>query len=236
MKRMKDVCLILVALTLCLCFGTVSAFADYDRFSETEYYFYIEDDYWNEVKYNVSLDYDAMEARINSYSGDTYYVEIPSFFEYDGERYTVTEILGGDKDNEWQESVTVPSTVTVIHPGSLGYYLGEIEVDNSYWDEYGDYVYNFDYVEKMLPVDGFTVKCEKGSAAEKYALDNGFLCETFRSITEAEVFFDESELVYTGWSVEPEITVMIDEVALRQGSDYDVCYSSILYRYEQTHE
>ena len=44
MKRMKDVCLLLVALTLCLCFGTVSAFADYDRFSETEYYFYVEAD------------------------------------------------------------------------------------------------------------------------------------------------------------------------------------------------
>lgn len=226
MKNIKKAGLFLLVLTLCLCFGTVSAFADYDRFSDTEYYFYVEDDYWNEVKYNVSLDFDAMEARINSYSGDTYDVEIPSFFEYDGERYIVTEILGGDKSNEWQESVTVPTSVTAIHPESLGYYLGEVEVDNSYWDEYGDYVYDFDYVEKMLPIDGFTVKCEKGSVAEKYALDNGFLCETFKSITEAEIFFDESKLVYTGWSVEPEITVMIDEVALRQGSDYDVYYTS----------
>lgn len=226
MKNVKKVCLLITAIALCLCFSTVSAFADYDRFSETEYYFYIEDDYWNEVTYNVSLDFDAMEARINYYSGDTCDVEIPAFFEYEGEKYTVTEILGGDRYNEWQSSVSVPSGVTVIYPESLGYYLGEVEVDNSYWDEFGDYVYEFDYIEKLLPIEDFTVKCEEGSAAQKYALDNGFRCETFRSITEAEIFVDRSELTYTGWEIEPAVTVMIDEVALREWSDYELLYSS----------
>lgn len=226
MKVFKKAAALILMLFLCASAGAISVVADYDRFGETEYYFYIEDDYWNEVRYSVSLDSDAMEARINSYSGDTYEVEIPSFFEYENEIYTVTEILGGDMYNEWQYRVTVPSSVTVIHPESLGYYLGEVEVDNSYWDEYGDYVYDFDYVEKMLPVDGFTIRCEKGSVAEKYALDNGFDCELFRSITDAEIFFDETDFVYTGWYIEPEITVMIDEVALREWSDYEVCYSS----------
>ena len=226
MKIKKHICTFLFVLTLCLCLSTVTAFADYDRFSETEYYFYIEDDNWNIVNYNVSLDFDAMEARINSYSGDTDDVVIPSFFEYEGESYTVTEIAGADKNNDWQYRVEIPSTVTVIAPESIGYYLGEVEVDNSYWDEYGDYVYDFDYVEKMLPIPGFTIRCEQGSAAQKYAIENGFISETFRSISEAEIFFEQAEFIYSGWRIEPEVTVMIDEVALREWNDYEVYYSS----------
>ena len=226
MKKFRNIATVVLMVVFCLSAMAVTASADYDRFSETEYYFYIEDDWWNEVRYSVSLDFDAMEARINSYSGDTDEIEIPSFFEYDDEIFAVTEILGGDKYNEWQSCVTVPSSVTVIHPESLGYYLGEVEIDNSYWDEFGDYVYDFDTVEKMLPVDGFTIRCAEGSAAEEYAILNGFECETFRSISEAEIWFDESDFVYTGWSIEPQITVMLSEVALREWSDYEVFYSS----------
>ena len=99
MKKFRNIATVVLMVIFCLSAMAVTASADYDRFSETEYYFYIEDDWWNEVRYSVSLDFDAMEARINSYSGDTDEIEIPSFFEYDDEIFAVTEILGGDKYN-----------------------------------------------------------------------------------------------------------------------------------------
>ena len=227
MKILKKSAVLFFAFSLIFCFSVVFASADYDRFSDTEYYITVDENYWGErTKYSVSFDFDSMEARINSYASDYYNVVIPSYFEYYGERYTVTEIIGGDMYNEWQEGVEIPSTVTYIAPESIGYYLGEVEADNSYWDQYGDYVYDFDYVEKMLPVSWFTIRCEEGTAAEKYAYDNNFRCELLQSISKAEIFFDQSEFTYTGWEIEPSVTVMIDEVALREWSDYELSYSS----------
>lgn len=228
MRKIKKVSTLLVLCCLCLCMGAVSASADYDRFSTTEYYFDVEMNYWGEyVEFNVSLDFDAMEARINSYSSDEVCdVKIPEYFEYDGDRFTVTDIAGGDKYNDYQRSAEIPSTVTYIAPQSVGYYLEEVEIDNSYYDDDGYYVEDYEYVYKLFPIEGFEIICEKGSAAERYALENDFECELFKDITRAEIIFDKSEYFYTGWEIEPQITVMLDETSLVNNVDYEVEYDS----------
>ena len=50
------------------------------------------------------------------------------------------------------KSVEIPSTITKIGAASVGYFDGK-------------------------KIDGFIIKCEKGSEAERYAKDNGFAVE-----------------------------------------------------------
>ena len=226
MKMLKKLSVIFLMCCLCLCLGAVTASADYDRFSSTEYYIDMEDDNWNYVEYSVSFDFEEMEARINSYYADSGTVVIPSYFDYNGRRYTVTDIIGGDCYNEYQCKVEIPSTVTYIAPESIGYYYDEVLVDNSYWDEDGFWVDDYEYVEKLVPVSGLTIACEAGTAAEKYANDNGFSTEIFRSLQDAEIIFKEKSFTYTGREIKPTLTVMLNEASLIQGTDYYVEYDS----------
>ena len=168
-----------------------------------------------------------MEARINSYEpySSTSEVIIPSYFEYEGEKYTVTEIADGCHD-EYQRSVYVPSTVTKIAPKALGYYYEWVEIDNSYIDEDGYYVEEYDEEKVLVAIDFFTIYCEENSAAHSYAIENGFSFEISKSIENAEIVMAESEIYYTGWEIEPEFTLMYNESSLVRGRDYEVEYES----------
>ncbi len=228
MKTFKKAAVLCLLICLCLSVGAVTAFADYDRFSTTEYIFDNDRDNWREsATFNVSFDFEEMEARINSYEpySSTSEVIIPSYFEYEGEKYTVTEIADGCHD-EYQRSVYVPSTVTKIAPKALGYYYEWVEIDNSYIDEDGYYVEEFDEEKVLVAVDFFTIYCEENSAAHSYAIENGFSFEISKSIENAEIVMTETEIYYTGWEIEPEFTLMYNESSLVRGRDYEVEYES----------
>ena len=228
MKTFKKAAVLCLLICLCLSVGAVTAFADYDRFSTTEYIFDNDRDNWREsATFNVSFDFEEMEARINSYEpySSSSDVVIPSYFEYEGEKYTVTEIADGCHD-EFQQSVYVPSTVTKIAPKALGYYYEWVEIDNSYIDEDGYYVEEYDEEKVLVAVDFFTIYCEENSAAHSYAIENGFSFEISKSIENAEIVIAETEIYYTGWEIEPEFTLMYNESSLVRGRDYDVEYES----------
>ena len=228
MKMFKKLSVLCLIFCLCISVGAITAFADYDRFSTTEYIFDNDrDDWYESATFNVSLDFEEMEARINYYDAYTSWskVVIPSYFEHDGEKYTVTEIAGGCYD-EFQSCVTVPSTVKVIAPESIGYYYEWIEVDNSYIDEDGYYVEDYDEVQVKVQVDDFTIYCEEDTAAYNYAIENGFSYEISKSLENAEILMDKTEFYYTGWEIEPEFTLMYNESSLIKGRDFEVEYDS----------
>lgn len=227
MKKFRSYLIFCLTVCLCFCMSAVFAFADYDRFGETEYYFDVDASGWGDyVYYSVSLDFEETQARINYYESEVYDVVIPESFTYDGEEFTVVEIAGGDAYNEWQNSVEIPATVTTIAPESIGYCWQEIEIDNSYMDEYGYWVEEWDYEERLMPIDGFTIKCCEGSAAEAYAIENGFNCVTYKSLKDAVIAFAEDTFTYTGRAIEPTVAVLLNENSLVENVDFYLSYSS----------
>ena len=228
MKTFKKIAVSCLLICLCLSVGAVSASADYDRFSTTEYIFDIEmDDWGREATFYVSFDFEEMEARINSYTTDSglYDVVIPSYFEYAGNKYTLTEIAGGNY-NELQESVEIPATVTKIVPKSIGYYREEVYIEDYYWDEDGNFVDNSRYGYEYYKLDYFTIYCEEDTAAHIYAIENEFNYEISKSLENAEIVMADTEIYYTGWEIEPEFTLMYNESSLINGRDFEVEYDS----------
>ena len=155
---------------------------------KNQYIFDIEmDDWGREATFYVSFDFEEMEARINSYTTDSglYDVVIPSYFEYAGNKYTLTEIAGGNY-NEFQESVEIPATVTKIIPKSIGYYREEVYIEDYYWDEDGNFVDNSRYGYEYYKLDYFTLYCEEHTAAHIYAIENEFNYEISKSLENVE--------------------------------------------------
>lgn len=229
MKMFKKVAIMCILFCLCLSVGAMTASADYDRFSTTEYIFEIEmDDWGREATFYVSLDFEEMEARINSYttSSGLYDVVLPAYFEYGGYKYTLTEIAGGDY-SFYQNSVEIPATVTKIAPMAIGYYRERVIIkEEYYWDEDGYLVNNSQYGYEYYKFDNFTIYCEEGTAAHTYAIENEFWYELSKSLLNAEIIMTETEIYYTGWEVEPEFILMLDESSLVKGRDYEVEYES----------
>jgi hypothetical protein len=82
---------------------------------------------------------------------------------------SVTRIGGNAFTNTNLKTITIPATVTQIDDLALGYYY--IYPDMVYYDgldENGEYHYPY------AKVEDFTIIGQKGTAAEKYAQENGF--------------------------------------------------------------
>lgn len=226
-------CLSLVSIlfVFMFCFGGV-AFAEYetqDDYTDSITYHYYADcngDGWDDVTFYVNLNHYSMSAEIAGYESDTDTVIIPESFEYDEAKYTVTSIKGADEYNEQQKYVEIPHSVIYIEPQTVGYYWSYEYVEVWYEDEYGFEYSEWDYQYKLVPSENFTVKCTEGSAAQSYAYENGFGCDVFKSLSQAEIILNQTDYVYTGMGIEPEVTVMIGENSLAENRDYYVSYNS----------
>ena len=109
------------------------------------------------------------------------------------------------------KSITIPKSVKRIGRWALGY--------TSKWDEKAD---------DFKKVSGFTIRCYKNSAGEKYAIDNGFDYELIDSnttpISKAKVSVKNK--TYTGKKLKPSTTVKLNGKILKKGTDYTVSYKN----------
>ncbi len=228
MFKTSIVAVIICLMTLCA-FNSFGAnyFDEYEYSSTIHHFYQIEDyDWMEETHFYVKLDQYSMVAKIEQYESEAQDVVIPEYFEYDDERYTVVEIADGDIYNNWQSSIYIPETVTKIAPSSVGFCKREVEVWVPDIDEYGnDYGY-WDWEYRLMPIEGFLIKCVKGSEAERYANENGFICEAYENISNAEIVLDASEFTFSGREIEPEFQVILNESSLVKNVDYEVSFSS----------
>lgn len=68
------------------------------------------------------------------------------------------------------KEITIPKSVTTIEDKALGYVLGRVYVK----DENGDVI----DIDSAMPMPDFTIYGYKGTEAERYAKDNGFIFES----------------------------------------------------------
>ncbi len=107
------------------------------------------------------------------------------------------------------KSVTIPASVKDIGSMAIGY-----EVNN---------------MGMYSPIAGFVICGMSGTAAEKYAGDNGF---TFKSlgalsdISRADVTLGNSSFIYDGKAKKPSVTVKLNGKTLAANTDYTVSYSN----------
>lgn len=105
-------------------------------------------------------------------------------------------------------NITIPSSVASIGDRALGYYRDEN------WKE-----------QKM---SNFVIYGEGGSAAEKYAKDNGFAFNapgSLEDISSASVTLDKTSYIYDGKAKTPSVTVKLNGKTLALNTDYTVAYS-----------
>ncbi len=108
------------------------------------------------------------------------------------------------------KSITITKSVTTIDETALGYAY--------------DYASNKDY-----KIDGFIIYGYSGTAAQKYAADNGFTfisADGKRSIAGCSVTVSPDSFTYDGKAKTPSVTVKDGNKALVKDSDYSVTYSN----------
>ncbi len=110
------------------------------------------------------------------------------------------------KIDEKLKSLTVPASVTLVEPYSLGC---------SYDADKGEYL-----------VDGFTLYCYSGTAAHKYAKANKISYKLIErtSVKNAKVTLSKTSYVYSGKAKKPGVTVKVGKTKLTKGIDYTVTY------------
>lgn len=184
----------------------------------------------NEVKiysfYNTQYYIDNYnDGKCDYWNPDNGFLVFPTYIE--GRK--VTEIENGDL-YDWDKGaseetqikkVYIPSTVTkIVNLGKVHYYADDDE-----------------FLEELLwkPVDGFTIYTPKGSAAEKYAKENGFdVVNTNKYEESAPASSNDisgsvvkvGNKVYTGKKLKPAVTVTIGDKTLENGRDYTVSYKN----------
>ncbi|MFT3950988.1 MAG: leucine-rich repeat protein [Oscillospiraceae bacterium] len=104
-------------------------------------------------------------------------------------------------------SITIPASVTSIGNGAFGY----------------KHDANYDYVK----VDVFNINCYSGSAAEQYAIENGFGYTTLQiDISDCTATLSPTAYTYDGKAKNPTVTVQYGATSLVSGTDYTVAYSA----------
>ncbi len=226
LKRILSLAFVLCAFALSFC-SVAFAYEDYsDSYITYNYYEDCDGDGEDDVTFYVSFDRDDMTAAILSYESIEDSVVIPESFELDGEEYEVTSILGGDEYNMEQSCVEIPHTVTYIAPQTVGYYWDYEFVEVRSEDEYGNEQIRWEYQYKLVAAEYFTVKCIESTAAYSYARENGFSCETFKTVSGAAINLIQKDFVFTGREIVPQVVVMMGEVSLVENVDYYVSASS----------
>lgn len=192
---------------------------DYDFY--TNYYYDCDGDSLEETVFNITYDTESMTACIRGFNSPLNHIVIPEtvsvglyddyYYDYNVYDFTVTAIYGTDTEYYSSEitSVEVPYTVEEIAPKTLGYY----------------YDYDENYDEVLLPVEGFKIYCTENTAAHTYATENGFDCELFKNISDADIRLEGAPYVYSGLAVTPEAAVFAGDEALKTGIDYTLEYS-----------
>lgn len=102
----------------------------------------------------------------------------------------------------------IPSTVKIIGDYSIGYYNAEMS----------------DAAPKKY--SGITIHGTKGSAAEKYAKDNGFKFAEVKDISACKATIPYSSYTYRGRGIKPSVTVKDGTKKLTKGTDYTVSYKN----------
>ncbi len=151
------------------------------------------------------------------YDWDDYYDEDEIY----SRPYTVTSIYTGEEDCLYN-SIVIPQTVTYIEEGSIGYYTETIYEE--YYDEY--YGWYYDEYDVRSKIENFTVYCVKGSAADTYALKEGFSTVYLNDVSLCCVDLPQDSYYYTGEHIRPEITVFCMEEVLTPDDDYYTMYFS----------
>ncbi|MCI8280644.1 MAG: leucine-rich repeat protein [Lachnospiraceae bacterium] len=112
-------------------------------------------------------------------------------------------------------SVTIPKSVTRIGSSAFGYKR-----------VFGQGHSPFGSLEK---IPDFTIYGTKGTAAEKYAKDNGFTFNTGSEktdISKASVTLSKTSYTYDGKAKKPSVTVKLNGKKLSANKDYTVSYSN----------
>ena len=138
--------------------------------------------------------------------------------------YTVTSVTSSQEDCYFK-SIVIPSTVTYIEEKSVGYYTET--VCEEYYDDYYGWCYEEYDVKKKT--ENFTVYCVGDSAADMYALSEGFNTVYLKDFSLCEASLSMESFCYTGEDIEPEATVSYMNEILNPGEDYHILYFSNRY-------
>ena len=126
-------------------------------------------------------------------------------------------------------SVSIPNTVTRID--KWAFYicnkLKSVVVPDSV-KKFGDLALGYTLDDKKMAakkVKGFTIITTKGSAADKYAKENGFKVRYDKNVALAQVKGLGAK-TYTGKAVKPTPTVKFNGKTLKKGTDYTLSYKN----------
>lgn len=214
MKRTNKIILFISVICLAVALSVLSASAY--RFDD-DIYLDCNNDGASETYIEFYADTKTKTAEISYLETSAESIVIPDslFSYYTEEDYTVTSI--SEVNCPELKSVTIPSTVTKIADKSLGWHYDLVYDD--YWE---------DWDEELVKIEGFTVKCAKGSAAETYATKNGFNLLYLTDISYADITLNKTSFVYSGSKVNPTVTVKNKGKLLINGIDYKVSFSNII--------
>lgn len=229
--------LVTVICLICLC----SAFCFSAQGYYEEIYLDCDGDGYNDTEIEAELDTDNCTASVTILWSECEKLVIPSVLNlnddwedwYDWEDYycedeiyskpyTVTSIYSQEEDCSYN-SIVIPSTVTYIDEGSIGYFTETVYEE--YYDEYEDWWY-YDEYEVRSKIKDFTVYCVQGSAAEAYAVNEGFGTVYINDISLCDAVLSQESFYYTGDYIKPEITVSYMGEALIYGEDYYTLFFS----------
>ena len=103
------------------------------------------------------------------------------------------------------KSITIPSSVTLIGAKAIGY--------------------KYDDEENKIKIDNFTIYGTKGSAAETYAKENGFIFKTSKN-KEMTVKLSKTAFNFDGKAKKPTVKVLDTKGRTLKKSNYTVTYSN----------
>ncbi len=196
---------------------------DGDGYAETTLYF--EADIPSKTATITEIYSDADDIVIPAVLEDVYvwteeYFEDGWYTYVDSNEYDLT-VTSIEIEPTWSysgyeyNSVEIPETVQYIAPQSIGYY---------YEDRYDEETY--ESYEVIVKDENLTIICTKGTAAETYAIENGFNYIAYGNLSQAAITLTQKSYTYTGKAIKPSATVTLDGKTLVQDVDYTLEYKS----------
>ncbi|MBR1752455.1 MAG: leucine-rich repeat protein [Ruminococcus sp.] len=109
-----------------------------------------------------------------------------------------------DEDGTVEDSIVIPKSVESISHQTVGYYF-----------------YGGSEVSGLIHKKDYVIYCVSGSAAEQYAIENGFE-HSAQNVALASITVKNK--TYTGKAIKPAPTVKVGKTKLTKGIDYTVTY------------